>query len=71
MNKVYFIIDLLLNLLVFGLFQEDHSYLRKSWLNWLNLAIIIIEAISFTSINTVFVFQKIEKIKVFRILFFV
>lgn len=41
-NKVYFIIDLFLNLLVFGLFQDDHSYLRKSWLNWLNLGIIII-----------------------------
>lgn len=58
-NKVYFIIDLFLNLLVFGLFQESHSYLRKSWLNWLNLGIIIIEIVSFTSINNVLAFRKI------------
>ena len=69
-NKVYFIIDLFLNLLVFGLFQESHSYLRKSWLNWLNLGIIIIEIVSFTSINNVLAFRKIQKVKVFRTLFF-
>lgn len=40
-NKCFFITDLFFNLMVFGLFQEESSYLRKSWLNWLNIVIII------------------------------
>ena len=61
----------MVNLMVYGLFQEPTSYLRRSWLNWLNIIIITIEILSFTSLNEETVFLKIERLKVFRILFFV
>lgn len=69
--KAYFILDLILNLVAFGIWQNEHSYFRKSYLNWLNVVIIIIEIISFTALGSNYIFIKIEKIKVIRATFFV
>lgn len=69
-SKSFFILDLLFNLAAYGLFQEDCSYLRRSWLNWLNIVIIIFEVISLPAISHLFVFDKLEKIQVLRTLYF-
>ena len=69
--KGYFIFDLVLQLVVYGLFLNESAYLRKSKLNIFNLAIIIMEVLSFTSLGSSYVFLKIEKIRVARVLMFV
>ena len=57
--KGFFILDLVLQLITYGLFQNESSYLRKSKLNWVNIVIIIIEILSFTTLNGYYVFLKI------------
>lgn len=69
--KSYFILDLALNLIGFGIWQQESSYFKKSYLNWANVVVIIIEIISFTPLGSNFIFLKIEKIKVLRIGYFV
>ena len=68
--KGFFLLDLVLQLIVYGLFQNEHSYLRKSRLNWLNIIIIVVEVLSFTSLANYNTFRKIEKIKVLRVTMF-
>lgn len=38
----FFLLELIAQLIVYGLFQDPNSYLRRSWLNWFNIVIIVI-----------------------------
>lgn len=67
----FFILELIIILSVYGLFLAPSSYLRRSWLNWINIVIIVIEVLSFTELNEEPVFLKIERFKVLRILYLV
>lgn len=67
--KSYFLLDLLFNLVAYGVCKSEHSYFLRSYLNWLNVVIIIIEIISFTPLGENYIFLKIEKIIVLRILY--
>ena len=71
LSKSFFFLDLLLNIAVYGFFMNDNSYLRKSKLNVLNFIIVIVQIISFTSLGSSYIFMKIEKIRVLRVLMFV
>lgn len=69
--KGFFLLDLVLELMVYGLFQSETAYLRKSRLNWLNVVIIIVEVLSFTALKNSVVFIKIEKINALRVVWFI
>ena len=49
--KSFFLLDLVFNLLVYGLFENETAYLRRSHLSWVNIIIILLEIISFSQLG--------------------
>lgn len=55
----FFMLEFILSLSVYGLFSEPTSYLRRSWLNWFNIIILVIEILAFTSLTSYSAFLKV------------
>ena len=63
-----FLVDVILNIVVFGLFRGDKTYIKRRKTNLLNifLTLICIPSI-FPSFGSIYIIYKIGKLKVFRI----
>lgn len=69
--KTFFLVDVVVNICIYNVCMSENSYFRRSWLNWMNIVIIVLELMSFTEIGQNQIFMKIEKVKVLRVLFLV
>ena len=66
--RIFFMVELVFNLIIHGLYRDEDSYLRRSWINYMNLALTIIEMILFTSLQDNYFFVRFERVRTFRLL---
>ena len=64
----FFILKTILKIILHGFVAGKHSYLRRSWLNCLNLLIIAAEVLYLTPLSSSNIMFRFSKVKVLRLL---
>ena len=65
----FFLVEAMLNILVYGLVGGKHTYLRRDHMNILSLALLVVELLYLTPLSENATFHSLSKVRALRILF--
>ena len=68
---IFFFLEAIANMVLYGLVRNQHSYLRRSYLHILNLLILVVELLYLTPLSTFSTMHRVSRIRVLRSLFII